>query len=341
MVLAVSCLILFFFFAFRGESVGVDTKYYCYVFRQFADIPLKSVFHAATYGSDAHTWKFDFEPGFRLINKLLSYISVNGQAITIATGILIFVPLFCFVLSASPNVWLSIWLYLTLGIFQTEMNVSRNAIAIFLCYCALPLIRRNRFILYTLVVVLASTIHQTALLFLPVFFLVRCVPLNRRRMITILAASLFLGLNFNVFSPAFQDIVPSRYVKYFTAENDKLIAVAVGIFSTFLLCVSTGMLTRDEREHLIVDEPVDSWMLLLYVCFFAVGIGFASGSRAAALFGPYLIVLIPRILDRITDEKRKRAAVIAVAAICFAQYVCRMEINNIGGSMPYCFFWQN
>ena len=131
-VLAVTCLVLFVFFAFRAESVGVDTKYYCLVFRQFADIPL-DVFHAATYGSSAHTWKFDFEPGFRLLNKLLTYFSTAPQTITIAVAVLIFIPLFRFVRTESAHVWLSMWLYVTLGIFQTEMNVSRNAIAIFLC----------------------------------------------------------------------------------------------------------------------------------------------------------------------------------------------------------------
>ena len=44
--LAICCLILFFLFAMRGEMVGVDTKHYCRVYRQFIDIPLQSVFSA-------------------------------------------------------------------------------------------------------------------------------------------------------------------------------------------------------------------------------------------------------------------------------------------------------
>ena len=35
--LQISCIILAFFMAFRKYTVGVDTKYYCYVFEQLRD----------------------------------------------------------------------------------------------------------------------------------------------------------------------------------------------------------------------------------------------------------------------------------------------------------------
>lgn len=340
LVLLVSCAILFFFFALRGERVGVDTKYYCRVFRQFLDIPLRDVFRAATYGSDARTWTFDFEPGFRLFNKLLTYLSGHPQTITIATAVLIFVPLFAFVYQASANVWLSMWLFLTLGIFQTDMNVSRNAIAIFLCYLALPLIERRRPVPYVLIVLLASTIHQTALLFLPVYLLIRFVPLNPRRALGIFLAALFIGLNFTVFGRALQGVVPERYAKYFGAGNEKLVSLIVGVFNAVVAGLAVLLLRKEERRGLIESNQTGSWILLLNISFFAVDLGFSAGARAAALFGPYLIVLIPNILERIRSENRRKAAAFLVAAFCFLQYAARMQINNIGGSIPFYFYWQ-
>lgn len=338
--LALCCLILFVFFSLRGELVGVDTKHYCHVFRQFAGVPLSEVFSAPIYGSSANTWEFDFEPGFRLINKLLTYLSDNGQTITIATAILIFFPLYLFVDRDSPNRWLSIWLFVTLGIFQTEMNVSRNAISIFLCCLALPLIEQRRWFLYVIVVLLASTIHQTALLFLPVYLLVRFVRINPRRMFVIIAVALLLGLNFPAIGRALQGFVPARYTKYLISSKVKLVSIAVGVFDVLVVLLTLLLMKREERSELMEHDPIGSWIFLLHVGFFALSVGFAAGARAAALFAPYLIVLIPQYLERIKDPRRKRAAVVLVAALCFAQYVARMKINNIGGSVPFYFFWQ-
>ena len=41
-----ACTILWFFMAFRGIRVGVDTKHYAYVFSQFRNIPFSRVFIA-------------------------------------------------------------------------------------------------------------------------------------------------------------------------------------------------------------------------------------------------------------------------------------------------------
>ena len=70
--LMTAIVILWFFMAFRGLKVGVDTKHYAYVFTQFDDIPFSKVFTAVTYANESESWAFDFEPGYRLANKVLS-----------------------------------------------------------------------------------------------------------------------------------------------------------------------------------------------------------------------------------------------------------------------------
>ena len=125
-----ACLILWFFMAFRGLRVGVDTKHYAYVFSQFDDIPFSRVFTAVTYANESESWAFDFEPGYRLANKLLSLFFTSPQAITVFNSTVIMVLWYFLIKRESPCFLLSVWLFVTLGIYQTEMNVTRNAIAI-------------------------------------------------------------------------------------------------------------------------------------------------------------------------------------------------------------------
>ena len=70
--LAISCAVLWFFMAMRAQTVGVDTKYYVCIYQQFPQISWKELFTAQLYPTPRRTWELDLEPGYRLLNKLLS-----------------------------------------------------------------------------------------------------------------------------------------------------------------------------------------------------------------------------------------------------------------------------
>lgn len=70
--LAMSCVVLWFFMAMRAQTVGVDTKYYACIYQQFPQISWKELFTAQLYPTPRRTWELDLEPGYRLLNKLLS-----------------------------------------------------------------------------------------------------------------------------------------------------------------------------------------------------------------------------------------------------------------------------
>ena len=53
----------------------------------------------------------------------------------------------------------------------------------------------------------------------------------------------------------------------------------------------------------------------------------------------YLIVLLPRRLEYINCPPRRAATIQWLAVAAGLQYVLRLLINNIGGTMPYQFFW--
>ena len=203
-----ACLILWFFMAFRGLRVGVDTKHYAYVFSQFDDIPFSKVFTAVTYANESESWAFDFEPGYRLANKILSLFFRSSQAITVFNSTVIMVLWYFLIKRESPNFLLSIWLFITLGIYQTEMNVTRNAIAILMVYNGFPFLRRREFPKYLAVCVFASLFHVAALVLLPVYFLVWGVKLSPKRMLLLIGTFCCVGVIFPLLSPILSAIVP-------------------------------------------------------------------------------------------------------------------------------------
>lgn len=87
-------------------------------------------------------------------------------------------------------------------------------------------------------------------------------------------------------------------------------------------------------------EAIGVWMLMLEMLFFCIGYDVAAATRMAALFGPYLIILIPRLIESGIESKSVRLNVIALVMVLSGmQYIVRLQINNIGSTMPYQFFW--
>lgn len=338
--LVAACLILWFFMAMRGISVGVDTKYYSYVFTQFSDIPLNKIFTAVTYATASETWAFDFEPGYRLLNKVVSWFCAAPQAITFVNSTLIMVLLYHLIQRNSPNYMLSIWLYITLGVYQTEMNVTRNAIAILMVYNGFTFAENRQFGKYLLVCLFASTFHAAALVFIPMYWLFHNFPLDLKKCGILIGASCLVGLIFPFISPYIRMVVPDNLDKYFEGNNEKLESLMVGLLNAGVFAVSYLMLRRTERRNVFQNHAIGTMMLLTNLCFFGLNLGLADASRMAALFGPYLIILIPRMLSRIRSDAARKKAAILVAVFCGIQYILRLGINNIGGSMPYVFFWQ-
>lgn len=338
---AMACAILLFFMAFRANTVGVDTKYYTHVYSQFADIPWKDIFSATLYGSESENGTFilNLEPGYRFLNKLLSCFFPSPQTIIVVSSIIIIVLLYQFVKSDSQMSLLSLWLYITLGIYQTEMNVSRNAIAIFICYLAFYWVRRKKPLLFLLCVLIAATIHQTALFFLPLYWLVNNVRLNGKRMLILVAVSSLLGLNFSTVGAFLSSFLPYRYARYLTGADFNIRSVLVGVFSAVLYLMVLWFMNASERSKATQTLTVGNWMFTLNLCAFGLNLGIEAGARLAALFGPYIIYLIPQMLECIESPKQRALAAKCIVVVSFLQFAARLMINNIGGTMPYQFFW--
>ena len=340
LALVSACMILCFFMAMRGWNIGVDTKYYCYVFEQFRDIPWSKILTAKTYATEAANWSFDFEPGYRIYNKILSCFSDSGQFVTISNSILIFILLYRLVRKNSPDYLLSIWLYITLGIYQTEMNVTRNAIAILFLYNAFVFIEKKQPEKYVLCCLLASSFHVAAIAFVPIYWIVHNTKLTIPKCIGFVSVSMGIGLIFPLVSPYITSVLPYSVGKYFIKETMNLSSLLVGALNAGVFFSSYLMVEPRNRNGVLNSNKVGMTMLLLNMCLFGLNINVGYAARMAALFGPYLIIFIPRILEKIESKNKKNWAKALIIALCGVMYIARLMINNIGGTMPYEFFWQ-
>ena len=283
-------------------------------------------------------YELNFEYGYRVYNKLVSMISEHSQAIIIFNGILIMILLGMLIKGYSPYVFLSIWLYVTLGVYQTQMNMARNAIAIFICYNGIKYIENRDLKKYLICICIATTFHVSSVLFIPVYWLA-AIRLTDKKIWVIIVFLCSVGFLFSLIRQIIVQFLPFGFGRYFIGNTTKFESLVVGAFHLMLVLFVFFFTERQKRADIFETEAVGIWMLIIEILFFCIGYDVASAARMAALFGPYLIVFVPRLIETGIGSKDERLNVIAMVAILSGiQYIVRLQMNNIGATIPYRFF---
>ena len=114
--------------------------------------------------------RVNFEPGFLILTKLMTYFVDNSILMYGIYTALILVPVAVFLYRYSDNLWLSTYLFIALTFFATSMNFIRQSIAASIVLWCYPFLKRKKIVPYLFVVLLASLFHRTALIMIPVYF---------------------------------------------------------------------------------------------------------------------------------------------------------------------------
>ena len=330
------CLVLFFFMAFRADSVGADTINYVNIFKNINDPKTIGIL-----SSNINAGKFYMktENGYVLYNAFIKLFANSPHTITFVNSLVIIALLLITIKNQSPDILLSIWLYITLGVFQTEMNMARNAIGILLCYVGFKYIRERKFVKYLLVVLLATSFHFTSILFLPLYWLCK-IKLSAKNISIGFVAIMAVSVASSLLKRFLLIIVPDIYRVYIGTETVDFSGYILGIFYLALIAFVMFCIGKRNRLSSINSNIIGSWAIILNLAFFYIGYSFDFGTRVAALFGPYLIIAIPQLINSgIENQKKKDIVTWLVYLLCGSQYIMRLMINNIGGTMPYRFIF--
>ena len=123
----------------------------------------------------------------------------------------------------SRNLWLSIFFFVASTDYLSWMhNGSRQFLAAAIIFAGLPLLIKKRYVLMAFLVLLASQIHLTALIFLPFIFVVNGRAWNIRTLAFIfglILSVLFLDRVTGIITDAMRDSVYSGDVTFFVNDD--------------------------------------------------------------------------------------------------------------------------
>jgi hypothetical protein len=345
-IAAVLLVVLLAMAALRASTVGADTRNYQLFFQAIAKLPWQTLWDNDQLGSVAMNLQ-GLEIGYRYFCKVLSVISTNPQIITIAHSVLFVIPLGVFVFSESRDSWMSVLLFVALGIFQTCLNLTPSSIASLIVFCGMRSLREGRVLRFMLFVCIATIFHYSALIFF-VLLVFNKIRLSPKAFLIGMVVAMLSPLFVSFVIPLIASLVPSYYKGYLASAQIMPEQLLVPVSQAIIFFTAYAGLK--EKRTYCDQHSLYLWLFIFEFAAYGLSSSVSMFARVSLLFMPCLLVLVPNAIcqqneerDSLTDWKLRPMNIFSTSGflvlLITAQYIARLFINNIGSTLPYATFW--
>ena len=293
----------------------------------------------------------DWEIGFVLMTKLLGLILPDYMWYMGLMTVLTIIPAAIFICRHSEMPWVSTILYVNLFLFIMSMNFVRQALALSLVMLAWEFLKRNQFIPFLIIILIASLFHQTVLIMIPVYLLVKMTPTFKELIIYA-----YMLLWFYISSTGFIDLITKFYHEEYTGsvfltEGVSFIYAILPVLlivCAFIL-VKAGTINVTNENKYIINLSLIASILMVTMSRHSII------ERLSYYFITFVILLVPVIYRSIrtkgvtlklsntktisiTTERQKIAAAVlfllAVLVLSYAHFYYGLN-EGAHGVVPY------
>lgn len=319
----VSYLTLVYFSAFRGDF-ATDYKAYIYFFNHFKEFGIWEVLKQKSWQEMGYTW----------LNSIIGVISKKEIAIMIATSTITLLLFYIVFFKESYMLWLTIILFISIGEYYPSFNMVRQTIAIGITFSGTTFLYKNSKIKYLIIITLAATIHNSALIMLPFIFILGKLKMTKKLYILLFFAFAFILfyldpiLNFISNYIYKEYIIEKAYGMSPISINKIIVQVGLSVFALLLV-----------KKEMLEDVKCRIWVnaVVAYLLFALLALKVKNFDRLAQYFLPYLFLLIPYIIYKM--EKAKKMLIVFSLFLVSTLYI---YISFSGsGYDPYYFYWSN
>lgn len=297
-----------------------------------------------------------FEPGYEVLEQIVASLSRNFHMIFVVTGILVAGLLIASFWIQSPNVFVSVFFFLTLSQYYCTLNFVRQSLAGLLVTLAIPLLKRRKplhMLLYLPVVALAASIHVSALIMIP-FMIVNLLPMQNKWVLLgygLVTVAIYLNIG------AIVDVVTQYwYTQYrdnihLNATFTPQFAIAAFVWFLVMLLGAKAMTAKDKSNYIYINYAY------FYFFFVLLGTRHSILDRMSVYFMfsiPIgLAILLEGLMKKedgtsvfqkeaVIDVKRRvqfvmTAAVTVVGSLLIHHYGLMMDHHGV---VPYETIWE-
>lgn len=286
----------------RGESVGGDLEEYIPLFQRSDSYQnLSDVFKTTVVSG--------YETGFILLCKFLSLVSFDSRWFIAVTAVLSLIGPFYLIKKYSNNKGLSLLLYVLLGFYNVSFNNVRQAIAVSIIMIAICYLLKKKNWAFWIGVLLATSIHTSAVFAVLFYPLVRFKYSPQR---VVVGVVVIVGIFYLFSSFIFNYLISNIFTRYLEETGDTyttgggygllIIYIIVATFCVFLFNQKRKKMSKN--EYFVDKFFLLSFMIVIVIQSFALYM--AAIARLGSYFYLPLIVLLPNLLERIKNISYRR-----------------------------------
>ena len=319
-------LILVIITGLRGQF-SVDYGIYYDIFTQVKEMSIFDIF----YG------KVNVEIGYALLNKVISYVFSNCIYLMLVIAMITVYSYLKVFRKYSKSVYISTILLLCIGSYYTSFNTTRIALAAALVFLSSSLLyKKEDMWRYFLCMILISTIHKSALIMIPLYFVLQFKMFdskNRKYLILIVCPLIIV---FFFFGRTIVNQIATIFYPSYTNNGygmdwgNSIITLCRPIaIIVFLYMHRKYIDLKDKKEKIWVNATV----LFLIISILACNIRILY--RFYYYVQPFALLLIPNILCKMPQKKKKVwTCIVLLSAIIY------LLLANILNNEVYYFIWQ-
>lgn len=229
----------------------------------------------------------------------------------------------------SSNLFMSAFLFIASGEFvMWTHNGMRQFIAVSMIFAATDLLLRKKYIPYCLIVLLASTIHGSALIMIPVILVVQGKPWNIKA-IAMLLAILAVTSSTDLLNDILIGVMENS--QYSNDVETLMGTGGVNIFRVLVFAIPPLLALLFRREITRLDIPLINLAVNMSIVSLGVYIIalYTSGiyiARIPIYFSLYNYILLPWIIERFFEKQSAKLIHVCVMACYMAYYYYQMHI---------------
>ena len=270
-----------------------------------------------------------FESLYYLLNKVVAFLGGSAPWLFGLAAVLFLLPVYRTILRDSPYPCLSVFLLVGTTLFFYFLNGTRQMIGTAFLFLSIPFLEKNKFVPFTILILIASGFHTMCLVFLAVYFLI-CLRFTPKILVGITAV---IFLSDELLSRIAAEIIGrmSYYSDYLeTSFNEKGRGYIVLCIDIVLVVFSTIYYQKGNDKFRVY---YNLQVLALWASALTGKIVLVERFRLS--FSMASIILLPMTIKGIKDKKTRRIIAIIVFAMYFLYATYTVGVQNSNLVLPY------
>ena len=287
-----------------------------------------------TIGIGSNT-QVKMKPLYHQINRIIKKITSDDRIFFFIISFITVTLIFIAIKQQSVNYKLSIFLFITLGYYHYSFNEMRQFISVAVFILSGKYIKDRCFKKYLICILIASSIHTSALILLPLYFFVnKLYSIRVYQIIIAIIPLIYIGYKFVLDNVAI--IIFPKYYNNYISSMSRYLSEGAGRTTLVLFCIVIGYCLLNfnslfnKKDYNVIYFNIT----VIGLIFSVISLKSFMIGRIGYYFGIYLILFIPGIICEMHKRNKKYQLFLVSLCVSFCLiYFAKVLVN--GGVIPY------